>query len=85
MFFLLTADLQCDFGSYLFTRGGDKRGKHHETKWRKKVHRRERETVGKESEKGEIIQERQQIPRGRSQRGAMMEMNGERQLGEPNQ
>lgn len=35
----------------------------------------------KRLKRGEIIQERQQIPRGRSERGGVMEMNGERHLG----
>lgn len=64
MFFLLTADVQCDFGSYQFTRGGDKRGKHHETKWRKKLHTGGRERWwekrvkrGKSSKRGNRFQE----------------------------
>lgn len=80
--FFPTADVQCDFGSYLLPREGirgcsmmrqngkEKKGSHgRDRRWAKTLKR------------GEIIQERQQIPRGQSERGGVMEMNGERQLG----
>lgn len=47
----------------------------------KRPAREEEADAGRRERKREIIQERQQIPGGRSQRGPMMEMNEERQLG----
>lgn len=40
------ADMQCDFDSYLFTRGGDKRGWLGEAEWEKGSKWKERETEG---------------------------------------
>lgn len=61
--------------AYIYLPGeGDERGE-------KRLTQEEEADGGQSERKREIIQERQQIPRGRSQRGPMMEMNEERQLG----
>lgn len=44
--FSLAAGMQCDFGSYLFTRGQDRRGWKDETEWEKKT-QKEGEAVKK--------------------------------------
>lgn len=50
--FSLAADMQCDFGSYLFTRGGDKKGWQDEAEWEKETQRRrERQTVKKKRQR----------------------------------
>lgn len=52
--FFLTADVQCDFGSYLLPREGIRGGgmMRQNGKKKKSSHGRKRQTVGKESEKG---------------------------------
>lgn len=62
-------------------REGHERGEHGETKKRKSLLQEEEADHGRRRRKRGIIQERQQIPGGRSQRGPVMEMNEERQLG----
>lgn len=52
------ADMQCDFGSYLFTRGGERRreraeGDGESRRWRKKKKKRQRVRAERERERGE--------------------------------
>lgn len=79
--FFLTADVQCDFGPYLFTKGGRWEGEAQWDKMEKRLTQDEEADGGWRERKREIVQERQQIPGGRSQRDPMIEMNEERQLG----
>lgn len=78
--------MQCDFGSYLFTGEGDKRTKQNGRKRhgeggsegeRKRKRRREGEKEKTRNKEGA-----RQMPRGRSERGRKMEINGEWQLGD---
>lgn len=78
--FFPTADVQCDFGSYLLPREGIRGGSMMRQNGKEKRLTRERQAVAKETEKGgnhpvEATDSK------RTERGRVMEMNGERQLG----